>query len=752
MEYDDISFIFPRPKEYEHLPDNEQIILGELGSISCIISVSENASLLEMEAAKLVSEKIKLEIGISPITCKNYILDINCDINRDSKLPVIIICTLNNSVCNNLLEFQKKEAYQLKIGLGEVVIYCNEGIGAYYGAQTLIQLMKVQNNFLTLPACIITDWPDTEHRGLFVENRYGTDRMKLQDWKDMIDYMALLKMNFLSVAVYGCWCIQYGNEISEYLYLPVKKYPDLLTRRKVRYYSNKKGTWETIDYLPDMYESDFFGELIEYSKSKNIIVRPQFNSLGHNTLIPRLYPEVSARDEENGLSGFGLCTSNEKTYEFLFGIYDEIINRYLAPNNIDWFHIGLDEVMEMIGIDPEQPWKRFDPWCKCENCMKYSHKELLVNHLIKLAKHLRSKGIKNISIWHDQLLKMNLINESFVDRLKAEDLYDYIIINWWRYGTEVFETTKPELGVRTFITPMAGYYHWSIVNSYLINIYKMTKLAGKDRVEGIEAYCTYDYSYDRNYHCLAEYMWNTSCIEELETFRDRYIKKNFSLVYERAKIAFQYYDKFTEPGEKFQMIFINLSYYHYTYVRDGKDYPRNFPGEVFQRLYENIEKSKDILSAVLEDSTKAYEVFDELSREFRSEYKLLDYYKAVCLTYRVLANEFLALVELNDAYNSFDSRSEKDVSILSLIKMIVKIKSLILDRKKQMLIVEETKASYLLPSELRNFSIYLQYLIDIETHFVKILDGIYAGDALVAPFINFMDTRDIESEIFRLIR
>ncbi len=324
--------IFPRPKKCEYTSENKCAVLGMKGLIKCIISIAENPDLLEMEAAKLISEKIMKEIGSAPEIIKGSL------IKKD--LLIIRISTFNYSQESELLPFQKEEAYCLDINQGDITIYANEGKGAFYGAQTLNQLIKIERNLLVLPVCKINDWPDKRHRGLFVENRYGTDRMTLHDWRKLIDYMASMKMNFLGVGVYGCWCIQYQNEISEYLYLPINKYPDLKTRRKVVYYSILNNKWETIDYLPEMYEADFFGELIKYGKSKNIIVSPQFNSMGHNTLIPRLYPEVSARDEQGKLTGFGFCTLIDKTYNVLFEIFDEIIDRYLMPNGINWFNIG----------------------------------------------------------------------------------------------------------------------------------------------------------------------------------------------------------------------------------------------------------------------------------------------------------------------------------------------------------------------------------------------------------------------------
>lgn len=46
-----------------------------------------------------------------------------------------------------------------------------------------------------------------------------------------------------------------------------------------------------------MYGEDYFGNMIAYGKTKNVEIIPLFNSLGHNTVIPRLMPEISAVNE-----------------------------------------------------------------------------------------------------------------------------------------------------------------------------------------------------------------------------------------------------------------------------------------------------------------------------------------------------------------------------------------------------------------------------------------------------------------------
>ncbi len=63
-----------------------------------------------------------------------------------------------------------------------------------------------------------------------------------------------------------------------------------------------------------MVTEDFFGEVVAYGRERGVLVRPHFNTPGHNTLIPRLIPATSAKDEKGIPTGYGFCLTTPKTY------------------------------------------------------------------------------------------------------------------------------------------------------------------------------------------------------------------------------------------------------------------------------------------------------------------------------------------------------------------------------------------------------------------------------------------------------
>jgi hypothetical protein len=632
------------------------------------------------------------------------------------------------------------QGYSLEVKEDEISIKAETTVGLFYAAQTFKQLLTLEGSGLYFPVIKINDWPQFKYRGLFVESKWGPDLMTLDDWKEAIDYLASLKMNFMGVGIYGCWCIQYDNKITEFLTVPIKKYPQLKTHKVIKYYSPRKGQEEAVDYLPAMVTEDSFGDVIAYGKKRGVVVRPQFNSLGHNTLIPRTFPEVSSKDADGNPKNYGFCISNPKTYELLFDLYDEIIDKYLLPNGVDHFHLGMDEIYPLVGIIPENPQKAVDPWCECPECSKASKEELLVDFLFKITTHVKDKGINNITIWNDQLARhMNILGPELAEQIKERGLSDKLILNWWWYSTKVPETIRPELGLRTFVCPMPGYYFWMNYQSYLVNIYRMLKLGYEQGSEGTEAYCTFDYSFHRNYFCLAEYSWNQKETGELEDFREKYIQGVFGDKADVARSAFDSFDKVVEPGGLGGLANASLVYYRYSYVDRNKEYPRDYPGEAFGRLKQDIEASRNSLKTCLNEISKAREGFEELKASGAGEERLIDHYLVECQRYEVLMDAYLRLLDLEEKYNEAGSLLTTDkVAAESLLNEICGEARDILDSQDGLMAnVEKVKSSYLLPHTMRELTMFRDFLVDLDEFLGKVAGAVKAGEMSEIPALEY---------------
>ena len=766
--------ILPVPQRIEYLSGND-VVLGVPGKAFYRIETSfECQDELAKTAVKLLQDTLDGLLNV-------------CSSCADG--DVVITLTIGNApegIKN------PNQGYSIVVADNKITITGFGTEGLYYGVITLKQCLQVEENVLKLPCMKILDWPNMKTRGHFMESRYGSNLMTLDDWKYLVDHMANMKMNQLVVSVYGCWCVQYDGRVSEYLYVPIKKYPKLKTPVVIRYYSPTKRAWIDYEQLPPMFEQDFFGELIKYGKSKGITIFPLFNSYGHNTLIPAQYPEVSAKDENGEPTLTGFCTSNPKTYEMLFSIYDEIIDRYLIPNGIDSFHIGLDEVWDGIALNAKDIFKVRSPWCKCPECRDISHKQLFINHAIKIIKHLKSRGIKNIYMYHDMLIghgKKDTADsaEDFVKALRDNDLIENVVIDWWTYSDFqdklMFQTTRPDLGIRRTVKPWNGYYHWTILTNPLRNVYLLAKMGTEENVEGMQSYSAWDESFDRTHCCQADYSWNFKGAGSISAVTDRYVKRNFGAQYDKARRAFELIDLITETRNekmedgkpvlsKYHILLSTLSYYFYSYVREGKAYPRIFPGEALSIINSDRENYLREINEIASMAKEAAALLSEVAADPRCNTGMAKRFLYEVENYRCLAEDYLALIKMMDIAEEAgltgneccdtsdtcideccdsDSPNDKCCDINEDIcrkYAIDKIKAMALERKLARLALmtrlEETKEKFLLASHMRNHSIFMQFFADLE--------GYLANTKPQEVKLNFFDMRYLESEAFKKLR
>ena len=633
-----------------------------------------------------------------------------------------------------------EQGYELIATHDRITITGFGPIGLYYGVLSFMQMAERQGAELFVPNVRILDWPKLRTRGHFIECRYGSNLMELEDWKRVIDTLANLKMNQLVVGVYGCWCVQYDNLISEYFYLPIPKYPELKTPVITRYYSPTQGCFIENETLPPMFSKDFFGELIRYGLEHGVTVFPLFNSLGHNTLIPRKYSFVSAKNATGNPTGHGFCLSSQETYQVLFDIFDHIIDTYLLPNGIDSFHIGLDEVREEIGTNPSNVHDVVSPWCECAECSKYTKQENFIRHAIKLISHLKSRGMNHIYLYQDTLLTMEC-PDAFLDALRESNLLDVTIIDWWSYqdldSLQSYHDLKPELGLRRTVKPWNGYYHWNVLTSAIRNNSLIMQIANRDGAEGIQSYSAWDMSYDRTHHIQADFAWNLLGSGSEADASRRYTYRTFGPQAHYADEAFAGLDELAEPFEvqsgQFwlcdslqHLLCFRCAYYFYSYVNAEKPYPRNFPGEAIETLSESRTENEAHLKRILSLSSHAINSFEKitenplLARRYRYEFENI----------RCLAEDYLAFFQMIDLNSKCDFVAMRDLAIKRRDA-----------RKKLMLMLESTKERYLLSSHMRNQSIFYQFFCDLVTYLEQ-----------NSKQLDFTDLRKIASEEFYKLR
>ena len=615
------------------------------------------------------------------------------------------------------------EAYRLLVTVDGITITGFGPAGLLYGVFTLLQLLRWEDGRVSVPAVDILDWPDNPLRGFKEECRYGSNMMERQDWMDLLEDLAARKINFLGLALYGCWTVQYSGKLAEFLYLPVKDHPELQSPQEVRYYSPEENRWIDYEQLPPIFRDNLLDDIFRRARDLGIQVCPSWNSYGHNTLIPRMVPSVSAK-EADGVTPteFGFCTSSEETFDLLFSIYDQIIDNYMTPYGMTAFATLLDEVWDKVGMNAKNPFAATSAFCQCDKCKDKDRGQMFIDMLIKTTRHLKEKGIKSVLVANDMLYHEHHIpglKDRLWTALRENDLLDVLLLDWWDYTDVESKFKVKELdtqsGLRNITCPWTGYHNWNAVYHPLNNVRLMAQMNKRGNGYGTMAYSNWDRSCARTYDALADYTWNFDGAGENQDITDRYLKRHFSSRYDEARRAYKLMDLISEervweiqdPDRRilshFNLMFYRLGFYNHTYVATGKPYPRNFPGEPVALLLGMRADAERELVSIASMAAQARAILLDLAQDARCNRSQALRMAYECENYLNTAEDFLALLEMHDmtARNDY-------ASIAALARKRQKA------RLDQMAFCERAKEKFIVKAlTMRNLSVYMQFFCDI---------------------------------------
>jgi hexosaminidase len=327
---------------------------------------------------------------------------------------------------NDMVSQQAKEgAYRLLAKQTGIVISSNSAEGAFYGIQTLIQLLPLEKSAtLSILALEISDEPRFAYRGAMLD--VGRHFFSLDFVKKYIDYLALHKMNYFH------WHLTEDQGWR----IEIKKYPRLTS---VGAYRNGtiigrypgKGNDETL--YGGFYTQEQIKEVVAYATARYITVVPEIEMPGHGSAAIAAYPALSCFPEVPTITYFPkackwagdstgkkvqqawgvfddvFCAGNENTFQFLQDVIDEIVP--LFPGK--YIHVGGDEC-------PKNNWKKC-PRCQQrikENGLKDEHG--LQSYLIqRMEKYLNTKG-KSLIGW-DEILEGGLAPNAVVMSWRGEE-------------------------------------------------------------------------------------------------------------------------------------------------------------------------------------------------------------------------------------------------------------------------------------------------------------------------------------------
>ena len=269
------------------------------------------------------------------------------------------------------------EGYELEIKNQGIQCISYKPAGLFYGIQSLRQIIMASTDG-SIPCSRIEDKPQYAWRGLLLDPaRHFLDKDFLKRYIDLIAYHKLNRLQLHLTDDQG-WRIE------------IKKYPELT---RVGAYRNEDGK-----PYGGFYSQDDLKELIDYAKTRFVIIVPEFEMPGHASAAIASYPYLSCQglpipvETKWGIFPTVFCPGKESTFTFLEGVLDEITEIFPTP----YIHIGGDE-------SPRDKWK------ECPDCQKrmkengYTKEDELQGYLIRrIAEFLSSKNRRLIG-W-DEIL------------------------------------------------------------------------------------------------------------------------------------------------------------------------------------------------------------------------------------------------------------------------------------------------------------------------------------------------------------
>ena len=346
-----------------------------------IIAYPEGNNLLQRNA-EFLSEYIGLSAGFSP--------EVKAFAAGNEPDAKSIVLNIDDDIEN-------PEGYKLDVNADRVEIEGQTPNGVFYGVQTLRKSIPAGTDAtdILLPAGEVKDAPRFGYRGFMLD--CSRHFFPVEFVKNFIDILALHNINTFH------WHItdDQGWRIE------IKKYPELTTIGSKRNRTVIGRNTPEYDNTPygGFYTQDEARDIVKYAQERYITVIPEVDLPGHMLAALAAYPELGCTGGPYevcpnwGVFEDVLCLGNEKTFEFLEGVLDEIVDIFPAR----YIHIGGDEV-------PRTRWE------KCPKCQarirqlglrddkEHTAEDRLQSYcMARIEKYLNAKG-RQIIGW-DEILE-----------------------------------------------------------------------------------------------------------------------------------------------------------------------------------------------------------------------------------------------------------------------------------------------------------------------------------------------------------
>jgi hypothetical protein len=430
------AVIFPKPQEISS--SDGDFVLDRQVRILVPPNASGEDSFLARSLANELGDRFDLHLKIEGSA------------NLSAEARVILMGSLQNPLIrqyctraglNRDAQLPGPEGYVLRTDKNVVLVAGDDNRGAFYGLQSLRQLIFKQDNQVQIRGVQIRDWPEKQFRGIYL---FLPGRENIPFFKRFVrDYMALYKYNTLIMEMGASMRLDSHPELNsgwvEFARdcnFSCRNYPPGPFHRMEQNSSHQ----DTAD--GSFLEKEEVTDLASWVAKYQIELIPEIASLTHSYYLLSKHRALAAVPQNKWPDIY--CPSNPNCYPLVFEVYDEYID-LLKPKMV---HIGHDELFLPVGVSPQ---------CKDENIG-----ELFGEDVKRIHDHLSSRGIKT-ALWGDMLLQSvrghglkkrvapdgwiyylpgGLTSEQ-VERLIPKDC---LIFNWFWHGGQ---RSNPELNEAT---------------------------------------------------------------------------------------------------------------------------------------------------------------------------------------------------------------------------------------------------------------------------------------------------------------
>ncbi len=195
-----------------------------------------------------------------------------------------------------------EQAYRLVLKPQSILITANAAPGLFYGVETLIQLVHLEDGQLLLPEGEITDWPDCQLRVIYWDDAHHLEHLDVL--KAALRQAAFYKINGFSIKLEGHFQYKSAAPMVE---------PYALSPAELQ-------------------------ELTDYALHYHVELIPYLDAPAHDAFILK-HPEY-AKLREYAESNYEFCMTNPDTYKLLYGMFDDLL---AANKGAKYFVLSTDE-------------------------------------------------------------------------------------------------------------------------------------------------------------------------------------------------------------------------------------------------------------------------------------------------------------------------------------------------------------------------------------------------------------------------